>query len=278
MHPRLKARARLGLQVLFDFNNITDAIEFAAGSGFRVLEINLGNLRFGRQLRSARERVKIRQAARRHRVRLAVHALEGPSFFIPSRRVVRCAVAEIRELLGLAHEAGIAQVVMHLGFEMHYAVRDGVAYLHDAFPDQFERQVADALAELRECARGQARLCIENVGGFRFDFVRALLTRLLNRDLGLCWDVGHTAILPREKRDAELAFFERHRRRIYHAHLHDNCGERDEHLAVGRGTIDFVPACRILAEVGADMVFEVRPREAALQSLEYFRRRVEPKL
>lgn len=266
----------MGFQALFDFSDITDAIGFAAENGFGVLELNLGNVEFGRQLSLKRERV--RAAARRNRVALAVHVLEGPSFFVPNPRTIRHIVAEHKRLLDSAAEAGVRNVVMHLGFEMHYGMDGKTMFIHDAFPGLLDRILTDALAELKSYARGRSRLCIENVGGFRFEFVRPILERLLGGSLGLCWDVGHTAILSNEKQRTEVEFFNRHRRSIFHSHLHDNHGERDEHLALGSGAVDFLPYLRTLVAADALLVFEVRPKEVALRCLEYFKDRIEPEL
>ncbi len=240
--------------------------------------MNLGNIHFTRQLASKRERERIRAAARKYHVKLAAHAIDGPSFFIPNTRAVRCAVGELKRVMDQAKEAGISRVVMHLGFEMCYGQGGGTVLLHDAFPDFYLKSVSDALADLKAYAGGRTRLCIENVGGFRFEFVHEIMDRVLGGNLGLCLDVGHVNVLSARKRKIELAFFRRHWRHIYHVHLHDNHGKRDEHLPLGEGTIDFVPFFRMLAPTGAFMVFEVRPREAALRCLDYFNRRIEPKL
>ena len=278
MHPSRRVQQRLGLQVLFDFDDIIDAIGFAAAHGFGVLELNLGNLHFSQQLARKRERGRIRKAAKLVGVKLAVHAVGGPSFFEPSPRVSRCAVAELEWVLGQADEAGIVNVVMHLGFEMYYGMAEGSAFPHERFPEFYAELVGNALADLKEHARGKARLCVENVGGFRFPFVHDILERLLGGNLGLCLDVGHVNILSEGTRRKEVAFFKRHRRRVFHAHLHDNHGEHDEHLALGLGNIDFRRWFRFLADTPALMAFEVRPREQALASLDYFKRKVEPGL
>ena len=233
---------------------------------------------FAEQLSRKRERARIRQASRRCRVKLAAHAVDGASFFVPSPRVVRTAIRELTRLLDQSDEAGISRVVMHLGFEMCYGVDGGPGFLHDEFPDFYQESVGNALAELKEHARGRSRLCIENVGGFRFEFVHEIMDRLLGGSLGLCLDVGHVNVLSARKRKVELAFFRRHRRHVFHAHLHDNHGERDEHLALGEGTVDFVPFFRMLAASPALLVFEVRPRDAAVRCLEYYERHIEPRL
>jgi sugar phosphate isomerase/epimerase len=167
---------------------------------------------------------------------------------------------------------------MHLGFEMYYGHDGRSKFLHDVYPEWYERSVTGALDELKRYARGRTRLCIENVGGFRFGFVHRILDRLLGGYLGLCFDAGHVNTLSSAKRRKELAFFRRHKRHIHHSHLHDNHGTKDEHLAVGKGNIDFLPMFRLLADTPALLVFEVRPKEAAVESLDYFYRRIGPKL
>jgi sugar phosphate isomerase/epimerase len=274
----VRVRQRLGLQILFDFSSIIDAIGFCSDSGLSVLELNLGNIEFQRQLAHARERRRIRAAALRQEVALAIHAIDGPSFFIPSPRVRAAGVKQLKEELDWAHGVGAKNVVMHLGFDMNFGMNGGLRYTHQEFPEYYARALAESLAELKAYARGKARLCVENVGGFRYDLTPPILDRVLGGNLGLCLDVGHINVLKPEMRAKELAFFKRHRPSIFHSHVHDNSGLRDEHSALGRGRIDFVPFFKLLEKTDALVVFEVRPREAALESLDYFQKEIEPKL
>ena len=304
MHPSGTVRQRLGLQILFDFSSITDAIGFCADHGLAVLEINLGNIDFQQQLADSRERKRIRAAALRQDVALAIHAVDGPSFFIPNDKVRACAVRLLRQELDWARGIGARNVIMHLGFDMNFGM-DGRApgasqmsegrgqksevrtpesgggrgrYTHQQFPDYYAAALREALTELKAYARGRARLCVENVGGFRYGLTPPILGRLLGGNLGLCLDVGHLNIQPPKQRGKELAFYRKHRRSIFHSHVHDNSGLRDEHSALGRGRIDFVPFFRMLAKTDALVVFEVRPKESALESLRYFEEEIEPRL
>jgi len=304
VHPSGPVRQRLGLQILFDFSSIIDAIGFCSDNGLNVLELNLGNIEFQRQLAHARERRRIRAAALRHGVALAIHAIDGPSFFIPSKTVRAAGVKQLKQELDWAHGIGAKNVVMHLGFDMNFGMDVRAAdrsqkaegrrqkaevrtaesgggrgrYTHQEFPEYYATALAESLAELNAYARGKARLCVENVGGFRYDLTPPILGRLLGGNLGLCLDVGHINTLKPEMRVRELAFFERHRKSIFHSHVHDNSGLRDEHSALGRGRIDFLPFFRLLENTNALMVFEVRPKEAALESLRYFEQEIEPHL
>lgn len=273
-----RLRRRLGIQILFDFSDVIDAVEFAACAGFGVLEINLGNIRFGEQLRHIRERQEVRKSAARLGVKLAIHALEGPSFFIPSRRVRRCAVAELKQTLNWAEEIGARNVVMHLGFDMHYGMgTGGNRYTHEEFPDYYDDALFEALGELKDFARGKARLCIENVGGFRFAPTKRVLPKLLGGSLGLCFDIGHIAILPDERKEEEFEFFQRYKQQIFHSHIHHNHGTKDEHLPLGAGSTDVRRYLRLLVNSNALLVMETRPKEAAVAARDYFVRLV-PKL
>jgi len=261
---------RLGIQALFDFTNIIEAINFARQNGFGVLEINLGNIRFGEQLRRSAERKKIKKFAASARILLTIHALEGPSFFIPSERVRRCAIAELKQTITWAEEIGAKNVIIHLGFDMHYGFGRTNRFTHEEFPEYYEKALFSALAELKSYARNRTRLCVENVGGFRFLPSKKTLNKLLGGSLGLCFDLGHITILTEEKKIEEFAFFQRFQNRIYHAHLHHNNGLKDQHLPLGEGTVDVLPYLQLVVNSQATLVFETRPRESALASRDYF--------
>jgi sugar phosphate isomerase/epimerase len=278
VHPSGTVRQRLGLQILFDFSSIIDAIGFCSDNGLAVLELNLGNVEFQRQLAHARERRRIRAAALRQEVALAIHAIDGPSFFIPSDAVRAAGVKQLEQELDWAYGIGARNVVMHLGFDMNFGMDGSNRYTHQEFPEYYSRALAESLAELKAYARGKTRLCVENVGGFRYDLTPPILEKVLGGNLGLCLDVGHINVLKPDMRARELAFYRKHRQNIFHSHVHDNSGLRDEHSALGRGRIDFVPFFRLLEKTDALVVFEVRPKESALESLRYFEKEIEPHL
>ena len=278
MHPSAKVRRRLGLQILFDFSSIIDAIGFCSDNGLAVLEINLGNIEFQRQLAHARERRRIRAAALRQEVALAIHAIDGPSFFTASEMVRAAGVRQLKQELDWAHGIGAKNVIMHLGFDMNFSMDGRTRFTHQEFPEYYAAALTGVLAELKAYASGRSMLCVENVGGFRYAMTPPILSRLLGGNLGLCLDVGHVNVQRPEQRVKEMAFFRKHRSRIFHSHVHDNSGLRDEHSALGRGRIDFLPFFRLLEKTDALVVFEVRPKESALESLRYFEKEIEPHL
>ena len=91
-----------------------------------------------------------------------------------------------------------------------------------------------------------------NAHGFRMlnndDFVE-ILQRF--PDLKLTLDTGHANIgNPGGRRIQE--FIEKFGQRIGHLHVSDNFGERDDHISVGAGKIDFLKIVRALKKCGYD--------------------------
>ena len=91
------------------------------------------------------------------------------------------------------------------------------------------------------------------------------------RALSFHLDVGHAFIENRMKgiRDYIGAFGDR----LMHVHMHDNHGERDEHLPLGMGNIDFRRVVRLLKKADYDgtITFEVFSSHAdAVRSMRSF--------
>jgi sugar phosphate isomerase/epimerase len=78
------------------------------------------------------------------------------------------------------------------------------------------------------------------------------------RELRLCFDTGHAHM-----EDGVAVSFEAMRELVVTTHLHDNRGEKDEHLLPGEGTIDWDAAMKVMADApaakgGLPMVIELR--------------------
>jgi sugar phosphate isomerase/epimerase len=69
--------------------------------------------------------------------------------------------------------------------------------------------------------------------------------------LKLTLDSGH-AHIDDSKGDRLQQLVQKFGRRIGHLHFSDNKGRRDDHLALGKGTINFQKLVRSLKEVGYD--------------------------
>jgi sugar phosphate isomerase/epimerase len=92
--------------------------------------------------------------------------------------------------------------------------------------------VADAVAG---CG---ARLMLENVYERTPGELLMVLEHFAPEMVGCCLDVGHQSVFS----DTPLSvWIERLAPYIRQLHLHDNCGDYDAHLGMGRGSIDYTP-------------------------------------
>ncbi|TSA07960.1 MAG: sugar phosphate isomerase/epimerase [Deltaproteobacteria bacterium] len=90
------------------------------------------------------------------------------------------------------------------------------------------------LTELAQSAG--TKLMLENVYEENPDLHVALLSRLNSPCAGFCFDIGHWHVFSRTDIGEWLGKL---RPYLGQLHLHDNLGDTDSHLALGRGDIDF---------------------------------------
>jgi len=126
------------------------------------------------------------------------------------------------------------------------------------------------LAErLREAG---SALMLENVYEKRPEEMQVLFDELRGLGVGFCLDTGHQAAfgkVPLEYWLKTLGKF------LGELHLHDNSGEWDEHLALGRGSVDFPLLFERLAEMGKEDIWitlEPHSEDDLLPSLDYLKR------
>ncbi|MFH1091939.1 MAG: sugar phosphate isomerase/epimerase family protein [Pseudomonadota bacterium] len=100
------------------------------------------------------------------------------------------------------------------------------------------------------------RLVLENVYEEGPEEIEPLLSALAPEGVGLCFDIGHAVSFGRSD---PLKWLEALWPCLAVLHLHDNNGEFDQHLGLGRGTIDFPAFFSWLAEHG------VRPAAVTLE-------------
>lgn len=80
------------------------------------------------------------------------------------------------------------------------------------------------------------QLVLENVYEHSPEDILILFENLRNQDVGFCLDVGHMTVFGRSPVEKWLETLGPYLKQL---HLHDNFGDRDDHLALGSGSIDF---------------------------------------
>lgn len=158
----------------------------------------------------------------------------------------QASVTEMRRSLEMAFELEAAKIVLHPSM---------AAGLGAFVADRIKAYAHDFLAEMVEAAqRMRLTICLENMfPRYMLGVEPADLEEIFTAfpSLQLTLDTGHAHIDDRgEGRMDQLV--ERFGGRIGHLHFSDNHGKRDEHLAVGQGTVDFAGLVRRLTAIGYD--------------------------
>jgi len=90
--------------------------------------------------------------------------------------------------------------------------------------------------EIKKYEKEGIKIVIENTGEESPDILIKLCDAVNSDFFALCLDTGHMNVF------SELQSFEwvkKMSKRLQYVHLHDNNGENDDHLPVGKGNIDF---------------------------------------
>jgi len=90
--------------------------------------------------------------------------------------------------------------------------------------------------EIKKYEKERIKIVIENLVEEEPDILIKLCDAVNNDFFALCLDIGHLNVF------SELSpsnWVKRMDKRLQYVHLHDNNGENDEHLPVGKGNIDF---------------------------------------
>ncbi|MDR1037320.1 MAG: sugar phosphate isomerase/epimerase [Deltaproteobacteria bacterium] len=113
-----------------------------------------------------------------------------------------------------------------------------------------ENSVATWEGAIGECG---AKLFLENTAERSPYAIRRLLDFLPPDRAGMCLDVGHWHLSGNGSGWKNLhVWLDMAGDRIGHLHLHDNDASADQHLALGRGEIDFNTVWSLLCERGMD--------------------------
>jgi len=108
-------------------------------------------------------------------------------------------------------------------------------------------QANETLARLLPLAeRLDCRLALENIYEETPETLVGLVAALDSPWFGHCFDIGHWQLFGKFPQAEWLGAIAP---RLLHLHLHDNCGESDDHLAVGEGKIDFAPLLALLSNL-----------------------------
>lgn len=263
---------KFALQILFDFNNLISAMQFAFQNNFSALEINLNNFYFLSQIEKAEERKKIWEISKEKNIKLLFHAPEGISLFLINNEIRNFSLNFYKKIFDYLSELDAKRMTIHLGSDFTFGISGEKQQTYQVYPKEYEDYFDKIFWEIKDYIKKNKNLffCVENVGGFRYPFILNLLEKYLGDNFALTLDTGHINRLEKEARKREIFFFEKNKNFIKTCHLHDNDGSWDQHNIIGKGNIDFLYYFRLLKNNDCYFVFEVRPKESAIISYQNF--------
>ncbi len=176
----------------------------------------------------------------------------------PDRRQRSAALEEIERALDLADRVAFRYFVQHLGIGREESSQ---AKFDAAFT---------SIERLRILARQRGvTLLLENIPNALATpgALEEFLTATHLDDLGVCLDSGHANLTPGEfGSGGVMNAWKVLRARVRSTHLHDNRGERDEHLWPGEGTVAWA---ELIPAMGDDIpwVLEIEPQGDDLEQV-----------
>jgi Sugar phosphate isomerases/epimerases len=107
-------------------------------------------------------------------------------------------------------------------------------------------------------------LAVENMPSFMIMMGQTPdeLSRLIEgTDLKICFDIGHANTMGRIDE-----FIDRFSGRIANIHIHDNFGDKDSHMTIGDGNIDFAKVLSKLKSYKGNYIIEAKSLASAIES------------
>ena len=164
------------------------------------------------------------------------------------RDVRRLSLDKMKRTMDIAAGLESLLVVMHFNYDpIYYRVH---------FADWLER-AADFFSTLLAGRRGPL-IALENIAEPTPFVVLQIMKKVAQPHLIHCFDFGHHHVFARIP-FAEWLFYLEPRSHI-HFHLHDNPGDFDDHLALGRGSIDWQEVKAVLAALPCPFSIALEPK------------------
>jgi sugar phosphate isomerase/epimerase len=173
-----------------------------------------------------------------------------------NERVRETSLREVVNALKAARRMNINVLTVHPGFYSPAGLLDRQKVL---------RTTMDSLSFIEKVSQDVGvRVALENMpnmGSMTMGRTPGELLQLLDSyEMDICFDIGHA-----HTNNAIDDFLE-HKARFINVHIHDNMGEKDQHLAIGEGNIDFKKVLSGLSGYQGRYVIEARSFKEAVLS------------
>ena len=251
-----------GIPSLMEFTEIEPLARFCANHGFSFLEMNMTFPWF--QSGSINADI-LREVKKKYGIGLTIHLHDQVNPFEFSPEMRRGALENIRFAMGLAREAEIEKLTMHLQSGSYASVNGVKTYLYEQCLDLYLGYVLEFRSMTdRYLDEFPVAVCIENTSGFHAYHQEAIEELLKSEHFALTFDIGHNYKAGGHDEDFILA----HAEKLRHFHIHD-CSFCSNHLAFGAGGLDLPRYLKMAEKYNCSVVAEVKESKALLLSRDY---------
>jgi len=175
-------------------------------------------------------------------------------------RMREAALNEVLEAINYAHRMNVDLVTVHPGFMSPLSVLDR---------DTAVRSTKESLKAIDALGRELGvRIALENMPEMPASMAKVpeeLLEFMQGTEMGVCFDIGHANTV------GNIPDFLSVKDRFINMHVHDNVGDKDRHMVIGDGNIDFRRWIGAFRPYRGRYVIEARELELSLVSRDRLR-------
>ncbi|HID98013.1 MAG TPA: sugar phosphate isomerase/epimerase [Thermodesulfobacteriaceae bacterium] len=164
------------------------------------------------------------------------------------RKIRKITIDRIKKAIDLGSLFQAESIVCHTGFDHRHYYGSEDTWLGHAI-DSLDDVVGHAAA----CG---IPVMLENVFELTPDIHQKIFRAVDSASLGFCMDTGHQAVFSKTSMEEWLNSVGD---RLGQIHLHDNLGRHDDHLPIGRGTVNFTGLFEWLVSEGINPIFTLEP-------------------
>lgn len=256
--------------VIYD-SSLEDAVKYASESNWTSIVPDIGVPAFSPERISSEERSQLRDMSRNLSINWGFHAAGDNVSFFSTYPPIRAGIIQyFKQTINLAREisTGPTNVVIHAGVPPKFRKSRGqTGNFNELHYETYAQTLRENLTELIEHAFPHIKIAIENTGWT--PLIRDVVRQLLPKGLKICLDIPKLYGPGFKLLEEDWNFIQEHKGFIEVVHIHDIDPKLGSHQVVGEGVVDFERYLRFLSELKnkPQYVFEVRPREAANESL-----------
>lgn len=192
-----------------------------------------------------------------YNTRFSIHApISDVNIAALSERMREASTLELMSTMEYAINMEVTTVTIHPGI---YSM-----VVHGQEAKSIERARKSLRTLDRVTAEFGISMAVENMPSFKFmlgQTAEELNYIIEGTDMKVCFDIGHANTTGQI--DNMIDTF---KDRIVNIHIHDNHGERDEHLTLGEGNIDIAAVVKRLSGYKKDYVIESKGLPSAVES------------